>query len=151
MCATRLHKLFRLSKEQWVLLLQAAWLLPSIRLALALVPFKWLLNKISTDPGPGTTSPVPSLESIVWSVEAVSRRLPFGRTCLTKALAAKFLLDRRGYRSKLRIGVARGAAGQLEAHAWIERDSAIVIGGPRGAVDRYQPLLHTVTTQGFGA
>jgi hypothetical protein len=142
-----IRKLLRLSRKERWLLLQSAWLLISIRVALAVVPFKWLLDRISLDRHSDVTLASSDVERIVWSIEAVSRRLSFGRTCLIKALTAKFLLDRRGYCADLRIGVARGAAGQLEAHAWIECGSTIVIGGPRCAVDRYQPLLHTATTQ----
>lgn len=53
---------------------------------------------------------------------AVSRaaRLVPGASCLTQALAARFLLARAGEFARLRLGVARGARGSLHAHAWLE-------------------------------
>jgi hypothetical protein len=42
-------------------------------------------------------------------------------TCLEKSLALWWLLRREAITSSLRIG-ARKAGGQLEGHAWVERD-----------------------------
>lgn len=48
----------------------------------------------------------------------------FGRpTCLEKSLALWWLLGRQGIASSLRIGT-RKAAGQFEAHAWVEQNGA---------------------------
>ena len=70
---------------------------------------------------------------------AAGRRIPGGSNCLVQALAAAVLLGRHGYSSRLRLGVARAPDGRLEAHAWVERDGKLLLGGPR--VERYAPLL----------
>ena len=59
---------------------------------------------------------------------AASRRVPKA-TCLTQAIALRTLLARDGKESELRIGVAKAEDGRLEAHAWLESDGRIVIGG----------------------
>jgi hypothetical protein len=71
-------------------------------------------------------------------VETASRRTPGLKTCLAQALAAQVLLTRRGYPALLRIGVAKGERQQLQAHAWVESEGKIVIGGSE--LERYTPL-----------
>jgi hypothetical protein len=76
---------------------------------------------------------------ILWAVGAVNRRLFPDRPCLTQALAARYLLARRGVATRLHIGVARGDGGVLSAHAWLERDGRVLIGGDQSR-SRYQVL-----------
>lgn len=61
------------------------------------------------------------------AVTGVSRYVP-GASCLTQALAARLLLAAEGHQSTLRIGMAR-IDGRLQAHAWLESDGTIVVGG----------------------
>jgi hypothetical protein len=77
------------------------------------------------------------VERIVWAVGAAGRLVP-RTTCLARALAAQALLARRGHASELRLGVAGGAGRVFEAHAWLERDGRVLIGGP--VDERYVPL-----------
>jgi hypothetical protein len=77
----------------------------------------------------------------VLAVRAVAARLP-GGTCLTDALVAQCLLARYGCETTLCFGVTRipPAGRRFDAHAWLERDGATVI----GARDiRYYPLQHS--------
>jgi transglutaminase superfamily protein len=78
-----------------------------------------------------------TVQDVVWAVRRVSRAVP-GATCLTQALAAQVLLSRRGYASRLRIGVAHAPGDGLRAHAWLESDGLIVLGG--APVEAYTPL-----------
>jgi hypothetical protein len=75
-----------------------------------------------------------SVEEIVLSVEQASQFV-LAATCLTKALAAKMLLSRCGYSSTLRIGVY--SCNGFAAHAWIERNGRIILGG---SARQYRPL-----------
>ena len=54
-------------------------------------------------------------------VDAVLGRLPWPwrRTCLKRSAVLYHLLRREGVLVELRIGVRRGPAGQLGAHAWL--------------------------------
>jgi hypothetical protein len=56
-------------------------------------------------------------------------RMPGAKTCLNQALAAQMLLAQRGYPALLHIGVAKGKEGQFQAHAWVESEGKVVIGG----------------------
>ena len=78
------------------------------------------------------------VERIIWAVRAASRYGPRA-TCLSEALAARILLGRRGHASRLHIGVARDEAKEFRAHAWLECQGAIVMGGSEAA--RYAPLV----------
>jgi hypothetical protein len=54
---------------------------------------------------------------VVW---AITRRLPYARTCLPRSVALWALLRRQGIDSEVVIGVRPGGA-PLDAHAWVER------------------------------
>jgi hypothetical protein len=79
------------------------------------------------------------LNRIVWAVSVAGRRLPRAGNCLAQALATQVMLGRRGQAASLRIGVARDAEGEFRAHAWLEADGKIVIGGSQG-LSRFVPL-----------
>jgi hypothetical protein len=78
-----------------------------------------------------------SPERIAWAIRLPARRVPRA-SCLTQALAAQMLLARYGHRSRLRIGVGRDTAGQFAAHAWVEVNGQLVIGGE--IAHNYVPL-----------
>lgn len=75
-------------------------------------------------------------ERIAWAVAAAARRSFFGSTCLTNAIAGQALFASYGYPTILRIG-AKGAGVAFEAHAWLERDGEVVVGGPRSVAHAY--------------
>ena len=135
----RLARFVALSPAERRLFLGAAGLLATVRLALWVLPFRWVGGSLSAL-GARRGSPrsgAPPVESVVWAVGAAARLVP-GATCLVRALTAQTLLARRGYASQLRLGAAGGPGRPFEAHAWIERDGQVLIGGP---VDtRYVPF-----------
>jgi hypothetical protein len=71
---------------------------------------------------------------------AASPLPPLGTTCLTTALVAQALLQRHGCQAKLRIGVRRDLSGAFTAHAWLEREGIVIVGGPAEMVAAYAPL-----------
>lgn len=71
------------------------------------------------------------------AVRRTARAVP-AATCLTQALAGQILLATAGCRSHLRLGVAQGAQGQFQAHAWLETEWGVVLGG--GQLSRYTRL-----------
>lgn len=73
-----------------------------------------------------------------WAVKAASRHLFFTPTCLVQALALRTLLLRKGYTSRLRLGVAKDSDALMDAHAWLEMDGRVLIGGE--AAGRFVPL-----------
>jgi hypothetical protein len=75
---------------------------------------------------------------LVWATEAAARHHLYPMRCLPKALCLRWLLGRHGIAAELRIGVAR-QAGELSAHAWVERRGRPVGEGP-GVGERFVPL-----------
>ena len=67
-------------------------------------------------------------ERVTWALAKVSRLVPRA-SCLPRAIAAELLLTRMGYRATLHIGVARTHRHGLEAHAWVDSEGIIVVGG----------------------
>jgi hypothetical protein len=136
-----LHKyLYLPAPDRWLLAI-AALLLSVIRLGLWLLPFQTLLRLLAAMIRRAAVLPQPdstTIDRVAWAVEGVSRYVPMA-TCLTQALATQVLLGRLGHTTSLRIGVARNAAGQFEAHAWVECEGRIVIGGLED-LSRYTPL-----------
>lgn len=75
------------------------------------------------------------VDRVVRAVRAVGRHLFPARPCLPQALAARFLLARLGVPTDLRIGVRRAEEGELGAHAWLEREDEVLIGGTDAPVE----------------
>jgi hypothetical protein len=135
---TRLGKFLRLPPADRRLLVTAALVQAAIRLGLALLPYRKLRGLVDrlalTSPQP---APPVSPERIAQAVTRASRAVP-GATCLTQALAAKVLLERRGYPARVRVGISRTGGAPLLAHAWVESEGRILLGGTDLA--RYTPL-----------
>jgi hypothetical protein len=110
-----------------------------VRLGLWFLPWRIWERVAGRLPSAGMSvgSAETTAQDVAWAVRRVSRAVP-GATCLTQALAAQFLLSRRGYASRLRIGVARAPGARLRAHAWLESDGLIVLGG--AGVEAFTPL-----------
>ena len=131
----RLKKFAGLSATEQQLLLQTALAVGAIRLALWLLPFSSVQERVSRASGKAHQShPV---ERIVWAVRAVSRCVP-AATCLTQAMAGQLMLARSGHASRVQIGVAKDDNRRFEAHAWLVCGERIVLGGI--IAERYVPL-----------
>ena len=146
----RVHKFFRLPATDRSLLVKAAFTVGATRLGLWVLPFRTLrrlLARVTQEPA-GLRQACPersrradrsSLDRITWAVTVASRYVP-AATCLTQALATQVLLGRYRYPACLRIGVVKGEGGQFQAHAWVESDGVVVIGGSEPELERYTPL-----------
>lgn len=134
------RKLLQRSPGEVSLLVETALLMSAVRLGLRFWSFaalrRWLESLHAVPPSASAGLPV---ATILWAVEVVSWRMPGGVKCLARALTTQTLLRRRGWKTDLRIGVAKAENGQLEAHAWVEHDGRILIGGMPG-FSRFQPL-----------
>jgi hypothetical protein len=71
---------------------------------------------------------------------AAARFMPLPTTCLATAIVVQSLLHRHGYAAQLRIGVRDPVKGRFAAHAWLEYQGAVIVGGPASVVNQYQPL-----------
>ncbi len=138
----RLNKFLRLPSTDRRLLIKSVLLVGAIRVGLRLLPFQTvrrfvvrLTTQSSVWQGEGSIS----IDQVVWAVTVASHYVP-DATCLTQALATQVQLGRRGQPTSLRIGVAQSETGQFQAHAWVEKDGVVVIGGPASHLQRYTPL-----------
>jgi Transglutaminase-like superfamily len=79
-------------------------------------------------------------EQVIRAAVSAGVHSPAGSTCLSNALVAQAMLHRHGYDARLRLGVKRDANGAFCAHAWVERDGRIVVGGPAAEISAYTSL-----------
>ncbi|NEO81209.1 lasso peptide biosynthesis B2 protein [Moorena sp. SIO4G3] len=138
----RLRKFLRLTSRERQLVIKTFILLGLIRLGLWLLPFhrlRRLLTKISQPSPQAQGVNQTNLSKIVGAVNLSSRYMPGGVKCLARALSTQVLMSRCGYSPQLRIGVAKGEGGKLEAHAWVENQGQVVIGYLRD-LSRFTPL-----------
>ena len=133
----------RLSWKNRAALGRAVVLVGLVRAALAVLPFRRVMRGLRRLARPRArltrrlAEPL-AFRRIVWSAETAGRWLLPSRPCLTQALVGHLLLRRRGYAAELRIGVAKEDGG-LAAHAWVEQDGRIILGGASSR-ERYRPL-----------
>ena len=138
----RLNKFFRLPAADRRFLLKVMFLVWTVRIGLWLLPFQ-VIREFLAKLGRGSVEAQREghalIDRIVWAVTLTSDYVP-AATCLTQALVTKILLNRHGYRARVRLGVAQSETGQFQAHAWVESNGAIVIGGSELFLKHYTPL-----------
>ncbi len=88
-----------------------------------------LIERTSTSGGRPSSLGEPQRKRIIRIVSAMGRRLLGDRPCLIQALALMWLLRRRGEEAQVLIGVKKDATGAFAAHAWVEQDGRVIIGG----------------------
>ncbi len=137
----RLLRFLRLPSNDRKLLARTGILLWAVRVGLWLLPYEKLRHMLLRKRGAALAREVDDarVESIVWSVNVMSRYVPLA-TCLTQALVAFKLLEEVGQPACLRIGVARLELGKIEAHAWVESKGRVVIGGTDADLSRFTVL-----------
>src|ERR1700758_338295 len=141
-------KFLSLDSSERLLLLQTfavVWIASTI---LRLLPFeivqKLLARRVAD---PGRVHRRRPMERLLWAIAVAGRYVP-GTTCLSLALAGRMILNRYGYNAHIHIGVAKDHTGSLGAHAWLESEGTIVIGGqestsvfaPLGVIGEGNPL-----------
>lgn len=119
---------------------EAAAALALARLAVRLLPFRWLAPA-AAPPHAVPSSPVlscsassgaggldPRAARVGRAISGAAARLPWHSTCLARALAGRLMLARRGVPCVLCLGVAT-EAGAIRAHAWLVAGGGVVCGG----------------------
>jgi hypothetical protein len=128
-----LRKLAALNWRDRFLLLEAWIYLGAARAALLAVPFRHIARclgrQFPPDHAVDEESTAPNdARRIAWAVEVMSRHTAWESACLAQAIAGKFMLRRRRLVSWLFLGTRKDAAGNLEAHAWLQCGSEILLG-----------------------
>ena len=137
---TLLASWLRLPSAQRVLALEAAAWLTLARVLVWHAPMRyWRRHVEAAGRGSDGAGRQPLGRTVGRMVRRVARRLPFKASCLPQAMAAQWMLRRRGVSSRLWIGARRAAPGQpLDYHAWLTVDGESVIGGRSAGA--YVPL-----------
>lgn len=128
----RRDKLRFLSWQQRRVLLYTFLILNTIRLALWLLPFGTIRQQLKTVMSAwicGEEEEPVSVDFITWTISVAGYYAPGGAKCLARALTTQLLLNRYGHVHSLHIGVAKGDSRTLEAHAWIEYQGQVIVGG----------------------
>lgn len=128
------RKLWRHSWDDWRMLFYAGGLTGLVRAALSVVSLRQVVHGLRRTAArlPQWKEATPTYRrQAVWAARTAGRRLLPERPCLTQALILQYLLLRRGDDSaQLHIGVAKREEEGFLAHAWVERDGDVLIGGP---------------------
>jgi hypothetical protein len=135
-----------LSAQERRLALRTIGLMAGVRIALWIAPFRWIRKRAELAGGSasGTVDGI-TAKQVAWAVRLASRYIP-AASCLTQALTAQWLLNRAGIENQIHIGVALGngreatGRGGFEAHAWVQHDGAVLVGGADES-SRYSPIL----------
>jgi hypothetical protein len=130
-----LRSLRRYLRRPWrerLLLLEALASLGLARLAILLLPFRWLIPLLGQQqhetPAAETPAFHPTLQTVARAMAVTSRYTPWESACLVQAIAAKLMLKRRGIPSTLYLGVAK-ENNRLMAHAWLRSGAFMLTGG----------------------
>jgi hypothetical protein len=113
------------------------WMLLA-RLSLWVLPFQ-RIQRYCERLGRKRADGIAGTREIAWAVQLTSRYVPRS-TCLVRALATQVLLGRYGHEGKVHIGVALDAQSGFSAHAWVESQGKVLVGGSQ-ELDRYAPIL----------
>lgn len=115
------------------LLWEALFSLALARAAMACLPFRriaaWMGTPGGQTPSNATQEALRAAEEIGWAVSALGPRVPWDGRCLAQALAANYMLRRRGMEATVTFGVNKNPSGDLIAHAWLRFGSAYITGG----------------------
>lgn len=127
-----MSKYVGLSRLERRLLVLSFVVVGSIRLSLWIFPCRPImrtLDRFSQRLSLRTTCELYTIQRLVWAVRVASRYVARA-TCLTQALSGKFLIESCTDRDvRLQIGVRMDEQKRFEAHAWLECEGEIVLGG----------------------
>lgn len=131
---------YGLPRSHKVLLLEACVLLPAAWFLVRALPFRWwsdwLGTSVAGEADPAQAKFDPRASDIAWAVKAINRRVAGRFTCLMLAIAAQWMLNRRGVASSLVLGTCSERDDRqqpvFKAHAWLRVGMRTVLGQHNG-------------------
>lgn len=105
------------------------------------VPIRWIARRLERPDTLPQALPAEAgniIREVGWAVRAAAPKTPWKSACLAQALAGRWMLGRRGLDSSIRLGVAKDADGNLQAHAWLCAGDTILTGGAQAR--RFKPI-----------
>ncbi len=125
-------------RRHFRLLAKALLVVTVVRLLLSFRGYRSVLAVIGrVGPRPDAGLPMPLLS---WAIVRTAAFVP-GATCMTQALALRYLAAREGQSCTIRIGVKHEPGRPFEAHAWVVHHGMIVIGGQQERIDEFSPIV----------
>jgi hypothetical protein len=125
-----LRRFGQIDRGRRALLAEAVVCLLAARTALIFVPFPRLARRLGTFVPPAAARASAQAAAkpeqarlagdIGWAVTRAARYVPFRAVCLPQAMAAQVMLKRRGVKSIMHFGAAKGQDKPLDAHAWLD-------------------------------
>ena len=130
----RIIKYLGLSWWEQRLFIEAFCLTGIVRLAIMLLPFRWLAPALGKHM---QESPMIEYNLLKYEVarligqviEKVSRYTPWESKCLVQAIVGKIMLRKRGIANTLYLGVGKNERKSLVAHAWLRCGDKMLTGG----------------------
>lgn len=138
----KLQRFSRLPLPDRVMTFEAAIFLAIARTWLLAVPFRKIAETLGTShpatvPAealvPGSPDQDEVARRVSEAVKKAAKNVPLHAVCIQQAIAAKLMLRRRGIRSVMHFGVARGlpdSGDALRAHAWLRTANVEITGFP---------------------
>jgi hypothetical protein len=114
------------------LLFIEAWIgLAFARFLTACFPFRIITRMMNTPVRKRRKGPPIEIEGplISTAIRRAGRKSPWRTMCFEQALAAGFLLRRRGREAIITFGVCKLESGKINAHAWLDCENTRITGG----------------------
>ena len=130
-----LIKFLKKPAREQALYLEVTFWLGISRLAILMVPFRWVAPCLGTHMASSDENDAAAgheaVRSVSRAIRTMSRHLPWECKCLAQAISGKMMLRRKQIPSTLYLGVAKKEDGDLNAHAWLCAGDIILLGGGR--------------------
>ncbi len=124
----------RRTRIERMLLLEAFALLGLARLAVLILPFKWLAVSLGRHMNESGTqisaTDLHQARMVGQAIRSAAHNTPWESVCLPQAMAAQWMLKRRRIAATLYLGVAKDETKleKLAAHAWLRCGDVILTG-----------------------
>lgn len=79
-------------------------------------------------------------EDVAFIIPRLAPGVPWRSHCLVQAMGEQRMLARRGIAGEIAVGTTKTAAGQFEAHTWLNAGGQTIL---ERVVSRFAPLLHS--------
>jgi len=133
-----LAKLWFLTWHQKLLLAKVLIVLTAFKGLMIIFPFNQCMMSSMASSNQKRALSEKIMNELVWAVKVVSAKIPLGFTCLTQALAAKWLLNSHPD-IQLHIGVRKNIAEDFSAHAWVVYKNRTILGEQKSQM--FEPIL----------
>ena len=130
----KLRTMSAMPAAEWIGFFEATACVIWARLLVAMVPLRHWRNQIADgveargDPPTLSETERDAVRLVARSIGRAVRNAPVSLVCLPQALAARWMLRRRGVATQLYIGTKRAAEENREFHAWLKAGRTWVTG-----------------------